>query len=228
MLQMKCPECETLISSPFLAEIDSVTCNHCKEHVTVNDVFVTTRAFSMHRDTLLKRVRHYRALLNEVKREKMLLSHGDASSLATQQSLDKNYAALQELLASARENYRLTVSHDLPLSIEWEGNASNGCLLNLSTKGAAIKSQKLEGLPQKGSEVKLGLALPDNTEPLAIVAKIAWTDKREKVEGKSNTTMGVSFINVNEKNRTSIWDYIVGTVESSQRQGNSNQTQATA
>jgi len=222
MLNMKCPECETTISSPFLAEMGSITCNRCKENVTVNDVFVTTKAFTMHRDTLLKRIRHYRALLNEVEREKMLLRNSDVYSTATQQNLDQNYAALRELLEASRENYRLTISHDLPFSIEWERNTSNGCILNLSTKGAAIKPQKLHGFPQKGSEVKLQFALPDNTEPLSIVAEIAWTGKCEKDEGQNNTTMGVSFINVHEKTRIYIWDYIVGTVKNSQCPGKSN------
>jgi Tfp pilus assembly protein PilZ len=216
MLQMKCPACETTISSPFLAEVGSTTCNHCKENVSVNDVFVTTTAFTMHRDTLLKRVRHYRTLLNEVEREKMLPRDSDVSSTAAQKNLEKNYAALRELLEASRENYRLTISQDLPLSIKWEGNTRNGCLLNLSTKGAAIKPQKLHGCPQKGSEVKLQLALPDNTEPLSITAKVAWTGKHEKAEGQNDTTMGVSFINVNEKARIDIWDYIVDAVKSSQ------------
>ena len=222
MLQMKCPECETIISSPFLAEMGSITCNYCKEDVTVNGVFVTTKAFTMQRDTLLKRVRHYRALLNEVEKEKMLLSNSDTSTMEAQQDLAQNYAALRELLEASRENYRLTISHDLPLNIKWEGNTSNGCLLNLSTKGAAIKVQKLHGSPQKGSEVKLQLALPDNTEPLSIVAEIAWADKREKDEGQKDTMVGLSFFNVNEKTRIHIWDYIVGMVKNSQCPGESN------
>jgi Tfp pilus assembly protein PilZ len=209
MLQMKCPECDGIISSPFLVEMGSVTCNQCKENVIVKDVFVTTEAFTMYRDTLLSRIRHYRALLKEVERDKMSLGNSDVSSTAAQQSLNQNYAALRELLEASRGNYRLEISQDLPLDIEWEGNITNGSLLNLSTKGATIKPKRLHGFPQKGSEVKLRLALPDNADPLSIAAKIAWIDKSKKDEEQNNITMGVSFVTLNEKTRACIWDYII-------------------
>ena len=208
MLQMKCPECEGIISSPFLVEMGSVTCNQCKENVIVKDVFVTTEVFTMNRDTLLGRIRRYRALLKEVKRDKMALGNSDVSSTAAQQSLDQTYAALRELLEASRGNYRLEISQDLPLDIEWEGNITNGSLLNLSTKGAAIKPKRLHGFPQKDSEVKLRLVLPDNAEPLSIAAKIAWVGKSKKGEEQNNIPMGVSFVNLNEKTRACIWDYI--------------------
>jgi Tfp pilus assembly protein PilZ len=210
MLQMKCPECAGIIRSQFLVEMGSVTCSHCKGNVIVKDVFVTTEAFTMCRDTLLSRIRHYRALLKEVEREKMSLGNSDVSATSAQQSLNQNYAALQKLLEASRGNYRLKISQDIPLDIEWEGNITNGSLLNLSTKGATIKPKSLHGFPQKGSEVKLRLVLPDNAEPLSIAAKIVWIDKSKKDEEQNNITMGVSFINLPEKNRTQIWEYIVG------------------
>jgi hypothetical protein len=205
---MKCPECEGIISSPFLVEMGSVTCNQCKENVIVKDVFVTTEAFTMYRDTLLSRIRHYRALLKEVERDKRSLRNSDVSSTA-QQSLDQTYAALRELLEASRGNYRLEISQDLPLDIEWEGNITNGSLLNLSTKGATIKPKRLHGSSQKGSEVKLRLALPENTEPLSIDAKIAWVKKSKQDEELNNISMGVSFVNLNEKDSACIWDYIL-------------------
>jgi hypothetical protein len=206
---MKCPECDGIISSPFLVEMGSVTCNQCKENVIVKDVFVTTEAFTMYRDTLLSRIRHYRALLKEVERDKLSLGKSDASSTAAQQSLNQYYAALRELLEASRGNYRLEISQDLPLDIEWEGNITNGSLLNLSTKGATIKPKRLHGSPQKGSEVKLRLALPENTEPLSIDAKIAWVKKSKQDEELNNISMGVSFVNLNEKGSACIWDYIL-------------------
>ena len=209
MLQIKCPECEETISSPFLLEVDSISCNQCKENVTVRDVFVKTKLFTMHRDTLLKRVRYYRSLLKDVEREMMSLGNSDASSMAAQQSLNQYYAALRELLEASRGNYRLEISQDLPLDIEWEGDITNGSLLNLSTKGATIKPKRLHGSPQKGSEVKLRLALPANAEPLSIDAKIAWVKKNKQDEGLNNISMGVSFVNINEKDRACIRDYIM-------------------
>ena len=208
MLQMKCPDCEGTVSSPFLVEVGSIACDQCNKNVTVKDVVVTTKYFTMHRDSLINRVRYYRALLKEVERDKMSLRNSDVSSTAAQQSLDQTYAALRELLEASRGNYRLEISQDLPLNIEWEGNITNGSLLNLSTKGASIKPKRLHVFPQKDSEVKLRLALPDNAEPLSIAAKIAWVGKSKKGEEQNNIPMGVSFFNLNEKTRACIWDYI--------------------
>jgi Tfp pilus assembly protein PilZ len=163
----------------------------------------------MYRDTLLSRIRHYRDLLKEVEREKMSLGNSDDSSTVAQQSLNQTYTALRELLEASRENYRLKISQDLPLDIEWEGSLANGSLLNLCTNGAAIKSKRLHGSPQKGSEVKLRLALPENTEPLSIDAKIAWVKKSKQDEEQNNISVGVSFVNLNEKARACIWDYIL-------------------
>lgn len=139
----------------------------------------------------------------------MPLGISDVSSTATQQSLDQTYVALRELLEASRENYRLEISQVLPLDVEWEGDVTAWSLLNLSTKGATIKSKRLYGFPQPGSEVKLRLVLPDNAEPLSIAAKIAWIDKSTKGEEQSNLTLGVSFVTLNEKNRACIWDYIL-------------------
>jgi Tfp pilus assembly protein PilZ len=222
MLQMKCPKCEEIISSPFLVEVGSISCNHCEENVTVKDVFVKTKGFTIHRDTLLDRVRHYRTLLEEVKREMMLPRDSDASSTAAQQSLDQYYAALRELMEAARGNYRLTISQDLTLAIELAGSTSKGRLLNLSTKGAAIKPTKQHGSLRQGSEIKLRFALPGIAEPLSLVAKIAWIGKNEKDEKQSSTTMGVSFINLSNKVRTYIWDYIVDNQKNSLCLGKSN------
>ena len=222
MLQMKCPECEEIISSPFLIEIGSISCNQCKEDVAVRDVFVKTKLFTMHRDTLLKRVRHYRALLNEVESEKVLLEKSDGSSMADPKSLNQYYYALRELLEASRGNYRLKISQNLPLDIEQAGVTSNGWLINLSSKGAAIKTGNRHNVPKQGAEVKLRLSLPVNTEPLSITAKISWTGKSEKGEGQNNTTMGISFTEEHGKSQSYIWDYIVGTVEKSKKFGEPN------
>jgi len=228
MLQMKCPKCEGIISSPFLVEIGSVTCDQCNENVIVKDVFVTTEAFTMYRDTLLSRIRHYRELLKEVEREKVSLGKSDASSTVAQQSLNQTYTALRELLEASRANYRLEISQDLSFNIEWEGSKGNGRLLNLSTKGAAIKPKRLQRVPQKGSEAKLTFSLPGITESLSMAVKIAWINKREKNEEHHNITMGVSFINLNQKNSTYIWDYLLARTRAPDALGKSSQLLATA
>jgi len=209
MLQMHCPDCNGIIRSPFLVEMGSITCEQCNKNVTVKEVIVTTKYFTMHRDSLLNRVRHYRALLAEVVREKNSLGKSVGSSTRAHQSLDQYQAALRELLEASRENHRLAISQDLPLDFEWEGGKGDGRLLNLSTKGAAIKLKRLQRVAQQGSEIMLQFALPGVTEALSMKAKVAWVNKREKDEDPYNITMGVYFINLNKINCTYIWDYIL-------------------
>ncbi len=215
MLQMKCPECEGTISSPFLAEIGSITCRHCRETVTVKDVFVSTKSFTMHRETLLKRLRHYRTILTEVEKEKMLLGNGNIKAEASRSTLDQYYAALQELMAAARSNYRLAISQEVPAIVECAGSETKGRLVNLSTAGAAIKPERMPAFPAQGSELKVRLNLPDNAEPLSISAKIAWARKREKEEGPNSITMGIRFIDINENIRSCLWNYIFNTYNNS-------------
>ncbi len=207
MLQMKCPKCEAIISSPFLVEIGAVTCEQCKQDVTVNDVFVTTSGFKMHRDDLLARVLHYRALLKDVEREKMQISNSGSASAEAQKSLDQFYNTLRELLAAAREHFRLQIAKDFPLDIEWAGKTGRGCLLNLSTKGAAIKYQA-QRLPIHGSVIRLQMALPNIAEPFCLSAEIVWIDKRSRNEQQGNVIVGVKFMGLNEVTQNHLWKYI--------------------
>lgn len=211
MLQMKCPQCEGKINSPFLVEIQSVTCNQCERNVPVTDVFVTTQHFTMHRDTLLKRVRHYRSILKEVEQEKLLLQNNKHETSSQIVTLNQYYAALQELLEAARENYRLKISDELPLDIGCEGVVSQGRLLNISTKGAAINSNNISGFQQKDTNLKLLFSLPDITVPLSLTAKVAWSSKPSKDEKHDNITLGVYFSEIKDKFHSYIWDYILKT-----------------
>lgn len=215
MLQMKCPECEGTISSPFLVEIGSIPCNRCKVNVTVKDVFVATKSFIMHRDALLNRLRHYRTILRELEQERRFPGNVSTSLEAYRMTLDKYSAALQELMAAARANYRLAISEELPLNIEFAGAETKGRLVNLSTAGAAIKPGALPAFPPQGSALKVRLTLPKVAEPLAIDAKVAWTGKHEKEGEQGRVTLGICFVNVSEKIRTCLWDYIFNTFNNS-------------
>ena len=210
MLQMKCPKCATIIRSPFLIEIGAVTCDQCNQDVIVKDVFVTTRGFKMHRDDLLARVLHYRALLKDIEREKLLIRNNGRSSTEAQNSLDQLYKTLQELLAAARENFRLQIAKDLPLNIELAGKTGKGRLLNLSTKGAAVKYLGLDKFPIQGSILKLLMALPNIAEPIIMSARVAWVGKRHKDEQES-VILGVKFVGLDEKTRDHLWDFISST-----------------
>ena len=211
MLQMKCPKCATIIRSPFLIEIGVVKCDQCNEEVSVKDVFVATRGFKMHRDDLLARVLHYRALLKDVEREKILIRNSDRSSPEALRSLDQFYSTLQELLAAARENFRLKIAKEFPLDIELAGKPGKGHLLNLSTMGAAVKYLGQHKFPIQGSTLKLFMTLPNIAQPVYLSARIAWIGKRDKNEVRDNVILGVTFTGLDEKTRDHLWDYISST-----------------
>ena len=213
MLQMKCSECEGTLRSPFLVEIGKVGCTHCGATVAVKNVLVTTRSFSMYRDALLNRIRHYRGLLKEVERERQQLENDRTASGAAKKTLDQYYEALKELLEAARGNYRLAVPPDLPLEMETSGQRTRARLVNLSTRGAAITPEGLAAPLRQGSECQLKLSLPESPAQLAITARVAWAGKNEPGQGSGSMTMGVSFVNLTETARGSIWDYIVETYE---------------
>ncbi|PLX74554.1 MAG: hypothetical protein C0615_09395 [Desulfuromonas sp.] len=208
MLQMKCPQCEGTIKSPFLVEIGNITCQHCKETVTVNDVFVATKSFTMHRDALLTQIKHYRNLLKNVEQEKSQLIKNDSSS-SEAQSLDQYHSSLRELLEASRENYRLRVSQNLPLRVAWKEVKSPGRVLNISTKGAAILTKGLLGALRQDDTLQVLLGLPGADSPLKMTARIAWQQKREQAAEARALILGVQFQDMDRQTHGKVWDYIM-------------------
>jgi hypothetical protein len=95
MLQTNCPKCRGVIQSPYLNDLSSLECAQCKEVVTVENVIVTTKGFTMHRDDLLKRIYRYQRLLGEVEKERTLLAKDETVSKQTRQSVEDFYLVRQ-------------------------------------------------------------------------------------------------------------------------------------
>jgi hypothetical protein len=209
MLQMKCPSCAKVISSPLLAEMSSIECGHCKETVEVGDVFVTTKGFTMHRGDLLKRIFRYRSLLAEVEKERVLMVKDESVSAATKKSIEQFYVTLQELLVGARSSYRFSVPFDLPIDVEYQGKTGQGRLVNLSSKGASINLQTTDKAPRQGSEIHFEIPLDIAPKALSIQAKVLWLRKIDKNEANENLAVGVAFVNLGEDIRNSIWDFCI-------------------
>jgi hypothetical protein len=209
MLQMECPNCEVIISSPFLAEISYVRCKKCDIDVSVQGVFVSTKAFTMSRDTLLKRVTHYRSLLKKIAREKDLSRKGFYKEEKASNSLDQLYNSLQELMEGARDNYRMPIPQGLPLGFEFNGRTYQGKLINLSTKGAGIKADTLNGTPIQNSSVALQMTLSKERPPVAIKANVAWAGSHEVNHDPKNISIGVSFNEIDTESHQAIWNYLV-------------------
>jgi hypothetical protein len=211
MLQMNCPKCKALIKSPFLAELSTIECAHCKDNVEVNDVFVATKSFTIHRDDLLKRIYRFQSLLKEVEKERLLLeTHGEVSK-TTQKSIEQFSAVLQELLVGARKNFRLELPYELLVEIECGKDLYNGKFVNLSSEGASVKCDNLDKLPTYKSEIKIKWQLPGILEELSVTAKIAWHKKFKEADESHYMVLGVNFVKLDENIRSVIWNFIAET-----------------
>jgi len=206
---MHCPECREVIKSPYLAELSSIACDHCKEDVAVKDVFVATEGFTMHRDDLLNRISRFQKLLGEVEKEMRVIEGSETVSKTTRSSINKFHTTLQELLIGARSNYRLEIPHGLPIEMDYNNDKRTARLVNLSTVGASLELDMSGELPRNKAEIKLQFALPDAAESLSTLAKIVWIRKVTKDTDSQLFQIGVKFMNPDEKIRDTLWNYIV-------------------
>jgi hypothetical protein len=211
MLQMNCPECKGIVKSPFLAELSSIECSHCKVNVPVKDVFVATKGYTIHRDDLLSRIYRYQTLLKEVEKELKIAGEGENVSEKTRKSIEQFYVTLQELLVGARKNFRMDIPFDLPVEMNYRDRQSHGQLKNLSCEGASIAFKKLEEWPKNRDEIELKINIAEAGDPLSILARVVWVKKPAKYDGSEPVAIGVNFINLDENIRSLIWDFIVKT-----------------
>lgn len=218
MLQTQCPKCRGVIESPYLAELSSIECSQCKEEVAVTDIFVATKGFTMHRQDLLNRISRFQRLLREVEIERQQMAKEGTASAKSKQSIEQFYTTLQELLAGARNNFRLNMPYDLYLEMDFEDKRSKGKLINLSSEGASIEFEKLDKRPRNKSEIKLQLQLPKFTEPLSLLAKVVWVKDVTNDAASKYCNVGVKFLNLDEKICSGLWNFIVETASGPESQ----------
>ena len=207
MLQMNCPKCDGLIKSPLLVEVRDIKCSQCHETVEIKNVVVSTRNFSMQRSDLTNRVSHYKKLLREVEKE-MQNKEIDAP-LNKKNSSDNLRSSLKDLLLAARDNFRLNLSYDLYVQINFETHKRLARLLNISSTGAAIEFVDRGQVPGNNAVIKCQLLLPGYTESLQVVARVVWSRKLDQGVIPQSVNMGVQFKDLDEKTRSCIWDFIV-------------------
>jgi hypothetical protein len=215
MLQTNCPQCKGVIRSPYLNDLPSIECDKCKELVTVDDVFVATSAFTIHREDLLNRITRFQRLLREVEKERALLTQDDTASEKTIKSVEQFYQTLQELLAGARSHFRLEMTSGLSVQIGSD-DKNRGKLINLSSEGASIECALLENPPQTKKTIELKLTLPEVSEVLTLLAKVVWVRKSVRGAATQYYNVGVNFIDLDESVRASLWDFIVETASNPQ------------
>lgn len=209
MLQMTCSHCDGLIKSILLAEVQEIECAHCKQIVPVRNVVVSTKNFTMHREDLINRVSHYKKLLRDVEDEVAQAGGNENNTDRAKNSSDNLRASLKDLLLAARDNFRLNMSYDLFVQIDFGINKRLARLANISSTGAAIELVDRGPVPENHSVIKFQLLLPGSRESLSFSATVVWSKKLATSEFSESITMGVKFQNLDQETRACIWDFIV-------------------
>ena len=208
MLQTSCPKCNGVIESPSLNELRSARCSQCQEIVTVGDVFVATRGFTIHREDLHKRISRYESLLKEVETERTMLANDKTVSNVTNQSFDQFCLTLRELLEGARSHFRLKMTRDLSVQMVSDNHKSKVKLIDISTEGASLECEMFDNLLRAKTMATLQMTLPKFHEPITVLAKVVWVRRMTGESTEEHYRVGVKFINLDEKTRTSIWSFI--------------------
>lgn len=209
MLQMSCPNCKAVIKSHFLTDVTSLKCGLCKEVIPVKDVFITAADFTIQRKDFINRTFRFQKLLREVQKERRLMAEDNEASPESVESLDQFCSSLQELLAGARNSYRLEIPCDLYVEVYDQGRRSQGKLINLSTEGGSIELSWLDKFPRKKTELKLTFSFPDMSVDSGTCAKVVWSREQLKEDGTRSAIIGVAFTDVDETTRNCIWNYIL-------------------
>jgi Tfp pilus assembly protein PilZ len=206
-----CPHCHELIISSLLAEIDEIACRHCNEGVPVRNVLISARGMTINRDDLLKRFFRYKRLLTETIEERDLMDENVESLETSKKSADQFIKTLEELMAGARDNYRLDFSLTVPVRISYDGKVQSGWMVNLSMVGACIETENFYFMPSVGSTVSIEFSLPGNNKIFALSGMIAWI-KGAGQESDSLYDIGVKFVEVDDQIRADLWQLISSSV----------------
>jgi hypothetical protein len=208
MLQTNCPKCKGVIESPYLNELRSVKCGQCREVVTVENVFVATGGFTIHREDLNNRISRYEKLLREVETERTMMAKDKTVSEKTSQSFDQFCLTLHELLEGARSHFRLKMTRELYLQMDSDHNKSKVKLIDISTGGASIECEMVDNLPRPKAMINLQMTLPKCHEPILTLGKVVWVRRLTEESDAELYRIGVKFVNLDEKARTGIWSFI--------------------
>jgi hypothetical protein len=201
--------CDGLIKSPLLVEKLDIECPQCRENVKVHNVVVSTKNFSMQRNDLIKRISHYKKLFKDVDKEIEQAKKDQKTTENTRKSTDNLRSSLKDLLLAARDNFRLNMSYDLYVQINFDGDKRLARLVNISSTGACIELVDRGQLPRDNAEIKLQLLLPGDSESLSFLARVVWSRNLAKDSTNKSINMGVQFKDIDERARECIWNFIV-------------------
>jgi hypothetical protein len=206
MLKMKCPQCEEMIVSPLLSDLDQIPCEHCKEIVPVaDDVLVFAEGFTFHRNDLIKRVFRYKTLLDEICKERELLEKNPDASEESKKSLARFAEALAEVMAGARRNFRIDFTQQVPLRYRINSQQQTGLLNNLSMSGACVQIERRTACPRKKTALAVAFRLPGVDHSFTLTGSVSWV--------KKGTSFGVEFDKLPQRDADTLWDFITAAVD---------------
>lgn len=215
---MMCPNCHELIESSLLAEIDEISCQHCKEGVPVRNVLISARGMTINRDDLIKRFFRYKKLLHEVVEERAQMEQDGSTTENSKKSADQFISTLEELMKGARDHFRLQFSLTVPVRFSYEDKLQSGWLINLSMVGACIETENIYFMPSIGDIIRLDFSLPGEKLKFSLKAMIAWI----KPAGSGTDTLhdiGVKFIDVDDQAKSNLWHLISSSVHEAMSEG---------
>jgi PilZ domain len=205
MLKICCSSCNKEIISPLLVEYKQTICPHCLKEIPVEDVVVYANGYSYFRTDLVKRISYYKSLLLETAKECDLLGRNPSVSPASKQSRMRFLATLEEMMAGARDRFRIIMPENCSVNFLNNQAKGEGNLVNLSRGGACVEIQDSVRLPMKKSPVVLCFTLPGDAKPLAIKGTVSWSKSDTE---ELNKQFGVGFLSQEQEASDKIWDFI--------------------
>jgi predicted Zn finger-like uncharacterized protein len=199
MLEMKCSECNGVISSALLADLEEVNCNHCQALVPIKDLTVSANGFTYYCADLKKRLPHYKSLLKNFTAELKYLEKDPDASSKRKHSLDKTVQALKTGMATTRNNCRIHFADEQLMKYRSDSQIEIGKLVNISMTGACIELMPSSTAPRKNSQMTIMFSLPDKEHVFSLNGVIRWC---------YDGSFGISFDAVKPEEGTLLWEYI--------------------
>jgi hypothetical protein len=196
MLQMNCSNCDGLIKSTLLAEVQVIKSPNRVEIVAVKNVVVLPPPLTT--SSCLKN------FLRSIKGIFRLKKYNNFD-LKTKYVIGER---LPEPLL--RDDFRLKISYDLYGQINFGENKRFARLLNISYEGAGIEFTERGQLPENNSEATFQLLLPGYAEALSFPAKVVWIENPAEGTISPSITMGLQLKDIDKKTHKCLCGFIWG------------------
>ena len=201
MLKVECPKCKEWVHSPFLVEMEEMTCPSCGVEISVEEVYISAGPYSISRDVLMKHFFKYRRLLTEAASElEELKKEGEGLKTydITAENVSKFMKNLEELLAGCRSGFRISPG-DKRVNYFIDGKSCESKLINVSMTGICIDAGEGAVLPGINDEITIELV--DDSHNIKVQGTIVRADR--------SGTMGIQFGELDDKTKKGLLEYVL-------------------